>query len=352
MSALSPLQPFTEGGRLAGARLCHFKTGSSDLLRGHKHWIANHFVTKMKQHPNAWIDLIGYTSRAGATDTNISLSSARLNAVEQNIKSLYPGIKVNMRTPDGEGDARSFNTPEKDNAGYWRAVLVRWYGVPIKIETPVYPPEVIPTPKARKYYAPKGCWCIIGVDSFGLPVKAGISVGVVDVTLLNDKGEKYIISGAGAGGGLGVDVAPTEWAKGAGKAIGWAVNGLKEIGLKAGDLQNVSSTVKSAGITGPSETAGGVFKRVSWAANLTIDEITSAGFFTVASGELQFVIAGAEMGMIFFSQPPIDPIATGVSYGILGKPWGFFTSAGLGTLKGALGISATVYKTTSVKKVE
>ena len=347
----STVQGFSEAGRMAGARLCHFKTGKSDLVRGHKDWIAKYFVPKMKQHPNAWIDLVGYTSRVGSPDTNLALSSARIASVENAIKSQYPTIRVNMRIPDGEADAASFNTPETNNEGYWRAVLIRWYGVPLQIETPVYPPEEAPTIKFRKYVAPKGCWCIIGVDSFGLPIKAGIAAGVVDVTLLNDKGEKYVFHGIGAGGGLGIDVAPTEWAKGAGKAIGWAVNALKEIGLKAGDLQNVSKTVKDAGIVGPSETAGGVFKRVTWAANLTLDEIKSSGFFTVASGELQFVMAGAEMGMIFFSQPPIEPISTSVQYGMLGKPWGFFTSAGLGTLKGAIGISATVYKTTSVEKL-
>lgn len=44
-----------------------------------------------------------------------------------------------MRIPDD--DAKSFNISEKNNERYWRAVLISWYGVPLNIETPVYPYE-------------------------------------------------------------------------------------------------------------------------------------------------------------------------------------------------------------------
>lgn len=348
--AVSPLQPFTESGRLVGARLCFFKTGSAELLSGHKDWITSHFIPKMRQHPNAWVDFIGYASRLGSADANQSLSQRRIAAVEKFIKDNYPEIRVNMRIPDGAADAESFKVDAANDEGYWRAVLLRWYGVPLKIETPVYPPEEILVPKVRKYFAPKGCWCIVGVDTFGIPIKAGVSGGTAAVTLLNDKGEKYVMKGIGAGGGLGIDVAPVEWAEKSGKIIKVLVNTLKEVGLKAGDLQNVSDKVKSLNLTGPSETNGGVFKRVSWEANLTIDEIKNAGFFTIGSGEGQFVIGGAELGFIFFGVPPVDPLSSTFRLAVMGEPWGYYASVGLGTLKGALGISATVYKTTSVEK--
>jgi hypothetical protein len=350
---LSPIQPFTENGRVAGARLCQFRTGSSDLLNGHKDWISKYFVPKMQQHPNAWIDFIGYASRTGNKDKNVDLSRRRIAAVEQQIKSLYPNIRVNLRIAEGDADAASFNIPAANDEGYWRAVLIRWYGVPLAIETPVYPPEETYKPKERKYYAPKGCWCIIGVDSFGLPLKAGVSAGKVDLTLLNDKGEQYVLHGYGAGGGLGVDVKPIEAAEEASKAakvIIQLVNNLKEIGLKAGDLQNISDKIKGLNLTGPSETAGGVFRRLSWEANLSIEDITAAKTFTIGNAEGQFIVAGAEIGFIFFGTPPMEPISSAVSYGILGKPWGYYSSVGLGTMKGALGISGTAYIMTSYEK--
>lgn len=347
---VSPIHPYTADERLAGARLCHFGTGSAELLQAHKDWITRYFVPKMKQHPNAWIDIYGHTSRLGSEGSNKILSEKRLAAVEQFIRSQHPAINVNIRGSHGESDAQGFSIEERNNDGYWRAVLIRWFGVPLKIETPPYPKEDPPKFKERKYYAPKGCWCIIGVDTFGIPIKAGVSGGTAAVTLLNDKGEKYVIKGIGAGAGVGIDVAPIEWAEKSGKIIKVLVNALKEVGLKAGDLQNVSDKVKSLNLTGPSETNGGVFKRISWEANLTIEEITKSGFFTIGSGEGQFVVGGAEIGFIFFGSPPVDPLSSTFKYAALGEPWGYYASAGLGTLKGALGVSATVYKTTSVQK--
>ena len=46
---------------------------------------------------------------------------------------------------------------------------------------------------------------------------------------------------------------------------------------------------------------------------------------------------------------PFIPVV-GQAHYISGAPWGFFTSAGFWTAKAALGVGATVYKTTSVKK--
>jgi len=345
---LSPLQPFTVEQRLVGARLCHFPTGSEELLNGHKDWIDRHFIPKMRQHPNAWIDLIGEASLAGGVMENLQLSSRRILAVEQYIRKSYPEIRVNLRLPKGASEAGSFNLQKSNNDGYWRAVLIRWYGVPLaEIPTPVYPPEEPKQFKKRVYKAPKGCWCIIGVDSVGVPIKAAVSGGTCEITLLNDKGEKWAFRGAGAGLGIGAEAGPEHF-KAASKPV---MEFLKAVGAKAGDISNVHTSIKDLNLTGPNETSGGVMKRMTWAANLTFPEIISQGIFAVYSGEGHFVMGGAEMGFIFFGMPPIEPISIGKCMAGF-TPWGFFASAGLGTLKGALGASMTLYKITKHQRVD
>jgi hypothetical protein len=336
----SPIQPYIENDRVVGARLCHFGSGSPQLLNGHKDWLTKYFVPKMKQSPGPWIDVYGHTSRLGSEKDNDKLGLARVHEVVNFIKNQHPSMNIPKQLSAGEADAQSFSLEEKNNDGYWRSVLIRWFGVPLPVETPAYPPEIKPTPSIR--VAPKGCWCIVGVDTFGIPIKAGVSGGTAEITLLNDKGEKYSISGIGPGVGAGVDIGP----KIAEKGIGVLLKALKEIGLKAGDLQNVSDKVKSLKLTGPSETGGGVFRRATWGANLSIHDITKAGFFTIGSGEAQLAVAGGEVGLISFA----DPVRSALTLGVLVYPWGFYTSLGLGTLKAALGGSGTTYKITKVEK--
>jgi hypothetical protein len=334
----SPILPYTTNGRLAGARLCEFHTGSAKLLNGHKDWISKYFVPKMKQHPNAWVDLVGSASMLGDPAMNRALSEKRIAAVEDYIKSQHPGIKFNVRMPQGADDAQSFDTPKNNNDGYWRAVLVKWFGVPLAIETPVYPPEPPPQIKYRKWVAPKGCWCIVGLDTFGIPIKAGVSLGKADLTLLNDKGEKWVLRGLGAGLGAGVDVNSKHVEEGVKLTTAAArllVENLKNIGLKAGDITSVSKTTKDLNIVGPNETNGGVFRGVKWEANLTLNEITQSGFFTIVNGAFHLLIGGGETGLLYFGVPgpTLSP-----------APWGFYGQAGLATWKAAAEIGGTVYK--------
>ena len=348
----SPILPFTVDGRLSGARLCGFQTGSAVLLNAHKDWIVKYFVPKIKQYPNAWVDLIGNASMVGNAASNVALSKRRIDAVEQFIKQQYPGMRFNMRLPEGSTDAQDFQTDRSNDDPYWRAVLIRWYGVPLKIDTPVYPPEEPSTLKFRKLMAPKGCWCVVGVDTFGIPIKAGVTAGKADLTLLNDKGEQWLIKGLGLGGGVGVDVGPKSLEEG----LKFLLANLMSIGLKAGDLTSVSKTIKDLNIIGPSDTGGGVFKRLTWSANLTITDITSSGYFTIANGAFHLLVAGGETGLIFFSPPPVKSLIPVVgpilnAADTVNSPWAFYGQAGLGTWKGAAEIGCTVYKITSKSQV-
>jgi hypothetical protein len=337
----SPIHGYWTEGRLSGARLCHFGNKSAVLLEGHKKWIRDHLIPKLKNYPNAWIDLHGHTSRLGSESSNITLGAQRIAAVEQFIKSNYPGININWRNNQGESDAKSFNYEEKNNDGFWRAVIIRWFGIPIEIPTPPYPEEK----PFRGIEAAKGCWNIISVDTFGVPIKAGVGGGSANVTILNDKGEKWLIKGAGISIGADVSIdGPKifQHLKGA-KEMFYEM--LKGIVLKAGDLQNINDTLKKVNderkITGPSETGGAIFKGTTLEANLTHQQIVGQRVFFISSGELHGVAMGGEVGLIRFgtSLNPFDTI------------WGYYLSLGLGTLKAAVGVSGTFYKTYRVEKV-
>jgi len=356
----APLFPYTVDGRLVGARLTQFGTGSAELLPAHKEWLTRYFVPKMKQNPGAWIDLAGSASRVGNADANKALSGLRIDAVADFIKQLHPAMNIQQRIKEGADDAASFNIDPRNNDGYWRSVLILWYGVQMaKVDVPDYPPVQDPPLRFRTYKAPPGCWCIVSVDTFGLPIKAGFSGGKLSLTLLNDQGEKWIINGYGGGAGVGINVGP-EIAE-----EGWqlVVKGIKEIGVKAGDLANVSSKIKDLNLTGPSETDGGVFRRLTWSAGLTIQQIVGEGWITIGSGELQMVALGGEEGLIYFGPVltssatsakipvpnPVQPFLAAIDLAG-GTPWGFYSSLGLGTLKAALGASCTQYRITSYHK--
>ncbi|MDR3493045.1 MAG: hypothetical protein P4L82_00440 [Ancalomicrobiaceae bacterium] len=356
----APLYPFTESGRLVGARLTQFATGSAELLPAHKDWIDKYFIPKMRANPNAWIDLIGSASRTGNAAKNLDLSGRRIDAVANYITTKYPGMRINLKIKQGDTDAASFKIEAANNDGFWRAVLIRWYGVQLApSEVPDYPPEPEEKLHFRTYKAPPGCWCVISVNTFGLPIKAGIAAGMLEMTLLNDLGEQWVIKAYGGGIGVGPNIGPEVAEE------GWmiVVKALKEIGLKATDLSNVSKTIKDLNLTGPSDTCGGVFRRMTWKAGLTIDQICSERWVTIGSGEAHAIAMGAEIGLVYFgavlttatgdAKIPLPNIAGPLAVVpelVLGRPWGYYQSLGLGTLKAALGLSCTQYRITSYAK--
>jgi hypothetical protein len=327
MALKSTLLPFTEGGRLVGARLCNFATGSDALLPSHQDWISKHFVPKIKQHPNAWVDLIGYASRLGSAAANMALSQRRIAAVERLLRAQHPGIKFNVRISKGEDAAAADDVAQANDDGYWRAVLLRWYGVPFMPEVPVYPPE---TPKFRTYAAPKGCWLILSVNTFGLAAVAAI--GTAKLSLLNDKGELWEVLGAGMGIGAGADIGPDQW-KTVAKVIASVLANL-------GNVPNIPGMPPSP-TGGPSQTGGPILRNITWAANLTIDQITAGRTFMIVSGEAQGVVVGADIGYIGFGGDGLTSMGAG-------RPWGFFTGVGLGALRTGVGVTAIYFRIQSV----
>jgi hypothetical protein len=152
MALTSTVLPYKDRIRLAGARLCDFLNGVSEPLPSHKDWITRYFVPAMKMYPNAWIDFIGFSPRSAKAVTNVQLSARRIAATEACIKQQYPGIKVNLRLSEDDTEAKDFHTPEANNSGFWRAVLIRWYGIPSDIPTPVYTPDRFASPLMYRVY--------------------------------------------------------------------------------------------------------------------------------------------------------------------------------------------------------
>ncbi len=330
--------PYTEGMRVVGARLINFAVKSPKLLESHKDWIRMHLVPALKKHPGCWVDLTGYASRTGSDSPNMTLGFQRAAEVKLFLRSHHPTLKFNLIDSKGEEGAKNFGEPDGTESNFWRAVLIRWHGVPLNIPIPVRPPEPKPKIKFKTYAAPKGRWLILKVDTFGIPIRAAITGGSAVVYLLNDKGELWKITGYGLGLGLGPDIPLDKYLTKLGPVAKWIVNLVTNIGTNAGDIGDIPG-MPNPGITGPSATGGLVLRHLDVAANLSIYDIVAESNFNISSGEAHIMVAGVEAGIISFGFNPV-----------VGKtPWGLYTMEGLGTMKGSLGVSAIRYRITCYK---
>lgn len=348
--------PFTEAGRVRGARFVAFATGSATPLQAHKAWIRDHFAPKMKQHPGAWIDLLGYASRKGNADLNMRLSQQRLQAIESEIRACHPGIRINLRIPQGESSAENDTIPDGNDDAYWRAVLVRWYGVPLDIPVPRYPPAggaaapAGPAQPQGPYRPAPGWWLITGFNTIG--VSFGATVGAVRLTLSNWKGEHYEVYGAGWGGGPSVDFS-------GGKVVNLAA---KLLQMLPGALGTVADIQEWFGLADPtqSRSAGFVSRGGSRTSGMNIGQITSEGWFTVVSGTAhQFGVAGADLALLSFTKvmDTLDlALPAGQIYHTLTRvptaPWGIYVGGAVKTMRAALGVSFSEYKIASVTRIQ
>lgn len=333
-----PVRAFTEGAnsRVVGARLCHFKPSSAELLIEHKLWIDEVFIPKMRQHPNAWVDFLGSASRTGTPTSNYDLSRERNDKVEAYIKKTYPEIKVNIRVPLG-ADSESLKDDRKYSEGYYRAVVVRWYGVPLQIPVPTPPPEA--PYRFRKYKAPEGCWLITKVKGSDLSLGVA-SGGKVSIQILNDKGEKYEIVGYGAGVGSSAKIS-IEQGKEFMEQLFKFIKGAKVV---TEYLEKIKKENKLE-FTGPSETNGGILKGMHWKAYLTADQIRAKDFFIIGEIGGDLIAAGGKLGLIRFGS-----MRDVVMLDLL-PIWGLFINLGLSTFSLGGTAKISVYYLSDVKKL-
>ena len=206
-------------------------------------------------------------------------------------------------------------------------------------------PEVLPGPGPSPpgvlgLKADPGQWWIKGVDTFGVPIKAGASAAKIAVTLLNDQGETYTINGYGAGVAVGADFETEK--------LGKILGRLAELGLKSGDIANIHKKLSAFGPF--SRTAGAVLRRGSLISNYTIHEIKKAGTMCVTSAAASKHY-GIEIGLItFFPSAMITPIELAVMFGQIasGEPWGAYGNFSGGKI--SLEVGYMTYLITSVDK--
>ena len=185
-----------------------------------------------------------------------------------------------------------------------------------------------------------GEWWITGVDTFGLPIKAGVTAAKIGVSLLNDQGEKYTINAYGGGVAVGADLELDKFGKILGK--------IAEIGMKPGDIPNIHK--KLSFMSFYSKTVGGIFKGARLTSHYTIHDITEAQTMTITSAAAS-THYGFEIGLItFFPSGMSDPINFSIMLGRIaaGQPWGAYGSFSGGKLTAEVGISS--YTITSVDK--
>ena len=335
MGIADEIIPYTVNGRIAGVRLANFRNDSDEPLASHKLWLEQAFVPVMRKNPGARISIIGMASRNGDAKYNEGLSQRRINKVEA-IISAFGHVNIVTRKARGEDEAADDGYKDGDRSGRYRAVLLKWEGLTGPAPTP---PKPGPGPAKFKKVLVKtqpGVWLITGVDAFGLPFPV-VTAGRVVVTLLNDKGEQWAITGFGAGPSVGVEIPFV-------KDLKFFTKFLVDLGLKLGDIPNLADKVKDTLPDLPSATSGGVFRVNNIVSNFTIQEITAKKFMTIASGAMSLG-AGGELGSILFDSIKTD--ANGPTAQILaGVPWGLYSS--LGTGKVGAEISGVVYRITGV----
>jgi hypothetical protein len=188
--------------------------------------------------------------------------------------------------------------------------------------------------------ASPGQWWITSVNTFGLPITAGASVGKIALSLLDDSGDQFVVNGFGGGVGVGVDLELDKLNKIVAKLI--------ELGAKLGDIPNISNSLQQFGF--PSATIGIVLKRFSAQSDYTIDDLTKSKSITVTSATSQQDFGG-EVGVVtFFPGAFLDGSSTALAFGQIGvgKPWGLYGSVSRG--KFALEAGVASYVITSVDK--
>lgn len=223
---------YTEKQTITGVRLANFRNDSDEPLESHKTWIKQQFLPMMAKNPGARVRLTGMASRNGDATYNMSLSTRRIAKIE----ALLGGqVKIVERNSRGELEAEEDGYKDGNRSGRYRAVLLRWEGLSGPVPVPPGPSPGPPKFKKVVIKADPGVWLIIGVDAFGLPFPI-VTAGKIVVTLLNDKGEQWAITGFGAGPSVGKELPVI-------KDLKFITKFLVDLGLKLGDIPFIFTSV-------------------------------------------------------------------------------------------------------------
>lgn len=327
MAISDEVVPYTVAGKHAGMRLLGFPLGSDAMLPSHKTWLKEGFLPDIQKHPGARVTVLGMTSRVGP-EKAAGLSQRRADQVTSFIRS---NGQVNIVDSRGVGDqdAVADNLPDGKDEPRYRAVTLRWEGLnrDIKSFENLGPKSLV----KRTIKTQPGIWLVTSVDTFGLPIK--ISPGKITITLLNDKGEQWAISGIGLGVGHGVEFGAKE-AKG---YIEEAVKFIKGIGFKLGDVPNLADGLKDLMTNLPttSATTGGIFRKDQIVSNWSIEKIVARKSMVVISGGMGVGVVSGELGLLYFDVPLLsshdEPFGADT-------PWGLYSGIAAAKLAAEIGV--------------
>jgi hypothetical protein len=121
------VQPETGTGAVVAARLCNFKTGYADLLVTHKAWLDTNVKPALAKLQGAYVNVYGYASHLGNSQSNMALSQRRLESVKAYVSTYASGITFKLEVAEGELDD---GLEESNDDGYYRAAEIFVYGTP------------------------------------------------------------------------------------------------------------------------------------------------------------------------------------------------------------------------------
>lgn len=122
-------------------RLIDFDTSSSALEAQHITWLREQ-MNRAKTNSMYRIRLVGYASKSGASDSNMTLSYQRMDAVLKFMIQLHAPANDRVETFRSNGE-EGYVAPESDNDAMWRAVEVHIFIGDI----PPPPSKWIPIPR-------------------------------------------------------------------------------------------------------------------------------------------------------------------------------------------------------------
>ncbi|MFT3927828.1 MAG: hypothetical protein QM778_35195 [Myxococcales bacterium] len=135
MAQVPDVMPMSGGEFLTAARLCNFSTGQAFLLAKHHTWLQKDLLRAVRHSVAPWIDVVGYASKLGDANFNMTLSGHRCESVKRNIRAHSNRATFNVELHKGESESMG---NESNNDGYWRSVDVYVWGK--KPPVPVRPP--------------------------------------------------------------------------------------------------------------------------------------------------------------------------------------------------------------------
>ncbi len=132
------------------ARLCNFRTGSSDLRLAHREWLTRSIVPILRRNGSYLVEIGGLASRLGSASSNDRLGQSRADSIkgflEQQVQMSLPYVLTASYGESVSGGG------VRDNDGYYRAALIKLHK---DVEVLPDPPPAVKRPTTMPKAVPK-----------------------------------------------------------------------------------------------------------------------------------------------------------------------------------------------------